>query len=305
MRKVIGIGESILDIIFQDNQPIKAIPGGSTFNAMVSLSRSRIPSYFISELGMDKVGEIFRDFMNENHLNSDYIDFFQDGSSPVSLAFLDRKQNAQYQFYKNFPEKRLQISFPKINRGDIVLVGSYFAVNPALRKKVVELLQYASAQNAIVYYDINFRQAHAWEKERLMSHFLGNFGFASVVRCSDEDLSVLFPGYKTDEIYKKFISPYCPNFIVTQGEKETLLFTGSFRKSYPTKPLKIVSTIGAGDNFNAGIIYGMMREESIPENISSFEEKTWDRWMNYGQKFAGKACESIENYVPVGFNKTL
>lgn len=32
MRKVIGIGETILDIIFRNNRPHTAVPGGSTFN---------------------------------------------------------------------------------------------------------------------------------------------------------------------------------------------------------------------------------------------------------------------------------
>ena len=30
MRQVIGIGETVLDIIFRDEQPISAWPGGST-----------------------------------------------------------------------------------------------------------------------------------------------------------------------------------------------------------------------------------------------------------------------------------
>ncbi len=30
MRKVIGIGETVLDIIFKNNQPDTAAPGGST-----------------------------------------------------------------------------------------------------------------------------------------------------------------------------------------------------------------------------------------------------------------------------------
>ena len=37
MRKVIGIGETILDIIFRGNQPSAAVPGGSVFNGIVSL----------------------------------------------------------------------------------------------------------------------------------------------------------------------------------------------------------------------------------------------------------------------------
>ena len=31
MRKVIGIGETILDILFKDEQPTAAVPGGSVF----------------------------------------------------------------------------------------------------------------------------------------------------------------------------------------------------------------------------------------------------------------------------------
>ena len=43
MRKVIGIGETILDIIFRNEQPSAAVPGGSVFNGIVSLSRTGVP----------------------------------------------------------------------------------------------------------------------------------------------------------------------------------------------------------------------------------------------------------------------
>ena len=44
MRKVIGIGETILDIIFKNDEPIGAVPGGSVFNGIISLGRSGIPA---------------------------------------------------------------------------------------------------------------------------------------------------------------------------------------------------------------------------------------------------------------------
>ena len=40
MRKVIGIGETILDVIFKNDQPIGAVPGGSVFNGLISLGRA-------------------------------------------------------------------------------------------------------------------------------------------------------------------------------------------------------------------------------------------------------------------------
>ena len=47
MRKVIGIGETILDIIFRNGQPTAAVPGGSVFNGVVSLARAGVPVSFI------------------------------------------------------------------------------------------------------------------------------------------------------------------------------------------------------------------------------------------------------------------
>ena len=43
MRNIIGIGETVFDIIFREDQPQKAVPGGSTFNAMISLGRAERP----------------------------------------------------------------------------------------------------------------------------------------------------------------------------------------------------------------------------------------------------------------------
>ena len=73
MRKVIGIGETVLDIIFQDEQPVSAVPGGSTFNAMISLGRSGVKCTFISETGNDRVGRRIMNFLEENGVDASYV----------------------------------------------------------------------------------------------------------------------------------------------------------------------------------------------------------------------------------------
>ena len=71
MRKVIGIGETILDIIFKNNQPIGAVPGGSMFNGLISLGRAGLNATFISETGNDRVGKQIISFpvsiQNQSH----------------------------------------------------------------------------------------------------------------------------------------------------------------------------------------------------------------------------------------------
>ncbi|MDR2805301.1 MAG: carbohydrate kinase [Dysgonamonadaceae bacterium] len=299
MRKVIGIGETVLDIIFQDGQPQRAVPGGSVFNGMVSLSRCGVPALFISELGNDVVGRFIRSFMEANRLSTDYIDCFEEGQSPLSLAFLDENRNAQYAFYKDFPEKRLNVSFPEIHSGDVLMFGSYFAVHPELRNKVRSLLQYARSQRAILLYDINFRNAHAGERRALLPHFLENFAFATIIRCSEEDLNVLFPRQSIDEIDDLYFSSANKIRIITQGEKAIRLKTPTWEKSYSVKPVIPRSSVGAGDNFNAGLVYGIIKHGFSA--LDDLPESQWDLLIDYAQLFAAEACLSWDNYVPDHF----
>ena len=167
MRKVIGIGETILDIIFRGNQPSAAVPGGSVFNGIVSLGRMGIKVGFISETGNDRVGNIILQFMRENNIPTDHVNVFPDGKSPVSLAFLNEQSDAEYIFYKDYPKQRLDVLYPKLEEDDIVMVGSYYALNPVLREKILELLDQAREKKAIIYYDPNFRSSHKNEAMKL------------------------------------------------------------------------------------------------------------------------------------------
>ena len=89
MRKVIGIGETILDIIFRGNQPSAAVPGGSVFNGIVSLGRMGIKVGFISETGNDRVGNIILQFMRENNIPTDHVNHLYHWHSSMNRAMLN------------------------------------------------------------------------------------------------------------------------------------------------------------------------------------------------------------------------
>lgn len=302
MRKVIGVGETVLDIIFKDDQPQKAVPGGSTFNCMISLSRAGVPSLFVSELGNDKVGVLIRNFMKENNLSDAYLDSYDNGSSPVALAFLDKDRNASYQFYRKFPEIRMNQELPAISREDILVISSYFAVNPDVRGTLLHLLDAAKEQYALIFYDINFRRPHASEKDSLMPSFIDNFRYADIIRGSDEDLEILFgsnpPDFRMEDEENKA-------FIITRGEKGIYLQTPLFRKEYSVEVLTPLSTIGAGDSFNAGLIYGLINLGITKEKLLCAEEPVWDRAIDYAKRFAAEVCRSYDNYVSWEFIRTL
>ena len=301
MRRVFGIGETILDIIFRNDQPHQAIPGGSVFNGLISLGRLNVPVSFISEVGNDRVGDIILNFMEDNHVCSELVNRFPDGKSPVSLAFLDDKKNADYIFYKDYASQHLDVPLPDIHEDDILIFGSYFSVNPVLRDRVTDFLQLAKDRKAIIYYDPNFRKTHAHEAIRLMPTVLENLEFADIVRGSDEDFMYLFGKTDTQEIYKEHIQFYCDRFITTHGANGVNLFTRNYTKHFDSFSIEPVSTIGAGDSFNAGILYGLLKYDIRYADLPTLSEEQWEKIIRCGMDLASEVCQSYDNYISKEF----
>jgi fructokinase len=303
MRKVIGIGETILDIIFKNEQPTAAVPGGSTFNGIISLGRMGLPVTMITETGNDRVGQTIKEFMEENGVNSNHVCMYQDGRTAISLAFLNERNDADYTFYKDYPNARLDVQWPVVNKDDIIMMGSYFVLNPILRDKVKEFLDYATKQEALIYYDINFRSSHISEAIKLRSSILENFEYASIVRGSTEDFQNMFKISDPEKVYKQEVAYHCKQMLCTDAEGEISLFSPNVNKKYQVNKIKTVSTIGAGDNFNAGIIFGLLKEGVSRDGIASITEEQWNHIIAHGIAFATEVCQSLNNSISKEFAK--
>lgn len=307
MRKVIGIGETMLDIIFKNGKPIEAVPGGSTFNGIVSLGRAGVKTVFVSETGNDRVGEYVRDFLRDNNVDTSAINVFQETKSPVSLAFLDKDNNADYIFYRDQKHDHMDFTYPDIQKDDIVVFGSFYAVNPALRPQVSGLLDFARQRGAIIYYDVNFRKAHQADVMKVTPNLIDNLEYADIVRGSKEDFEVLYKKDSADRVYRAETSFYCKRFIYTDGPNPVSVFSNNgFHKEYAMPKTETVSTIGAGDNFNAGFIYGMIKYGVTRDDVEQgLSEEVWDKLIATATAFSADCCKDIFNYISKEFGQQL
>jgi len=300
MRKIYGIGETVFDIIFKNGQPQAAKPGGAMLNSIVSLGRVGQPVHFISEYADDDVGSLIDAFLHANGVDNSFVHHYRDGKTKLALAFLNERNDASYTFYEKYSEKRLDIDFPVIVKNDVLLCGSIYAITDEIRDKFRSLVGAAYRNGAIVIYDPNFRSAHRHELDRLKPLIVENMSMASTVRGSDEDFSNIFGASTPDEAWEA-VKNYCHCLVYTANAEGVYVRTENFSGRFPVKKLTPVSTIGAGDNFNAGMMAAIYINGINAENLGSIGEDIWNRIITMGVDFASEVCMSYENYVSEEF----
>jgi fructokinase len=297
VRRIFAIGETVLDIIFKNGRPICATPGGSILNTAVSLGRLGIDVHFISEYGNDKTGMIIASFLTSNNIQTDYIYRYPDFPSSLALAFLDEQQDASYQFYKNYPSKRLDIVFPTLTENDIVIFGAFYGMDPNIRTRLRPFLEHARKQNAIILYDPNFRKAHLPKTDIYRPIILENFKLADIVKGSVADFSHIFHVENSHNAWQQ-IRKLCDILIYTADKHDVEWYSPNVYERYAVPPLQPVSTIGAGDTFNAGIIYGLVAQGIFKRHLKNMPAQQRIAIIRHAIDLAGQVCMSYDNYIP-------
>lgn len=300
MQKIYTVGESLLDIIFKGKEPQTARPGGSSFNASVTLGRLGAPVNFISEMGKDRVGDLVQEFLKVNGVECTYISRYSPGQTAIALAFLDEHSDAEYEFYKNYPAQRLAVDFPEFQADDLLLFGSFYALDPGIRNRVKDLLEKARNAGAIIFYDPNFRSSHLAELENLVPVIRENLAYSTLVRASDQDLLNVFQVDNPDRAWNH-IKPYSEALIYTAGSRGVDLRTPSLSLHLEVEAIEPVSTIGAGDTFNAGLLYGLWKGAYKREQIRELDRTQWEELISVAIRFSRAVCMSYDNYLPQGY----
>ncbi|MDT8393641.1 MAG: PfkB family carbohydrate kinase [Bacteroidales bacterium] len=298
MRRIFAIGETVYDIIFRGSEVLAAKAGGSMLNTAVSLGRLQLAVNMITEYGCDPPGDLIDEFLGKNGVDTAYSCRYRNGKTAIALAFLDNKNDARYSFYKMYPAKRLDIEMPEFNAGDIVLFGAFYSLLPEVRKQVVNLVRTARKAGALIIYDPNIRSPHKKEIAGLRKDVFENISLAHIVRGSDEDFITMFDISSGKEAMELVRKHGCNILLYTKSSKGVEVYLPSGMQQYPVPLVETVSTIGAGDSFNAGMICELsalagLSPTSIENNIGKI--------VSTAVSFGSHVCTHYDNYISKEF----
>jgi len=303
MKKIITLGETVFDIIFYNFFPKTGNPGGSMLNTSISLGRLGLPVFFISELGDDKTAQHVLKFLEENNIKTQYIECYNGKKTAIALAHLDENRSATYTFYKDYPEKRFAFEFPKIEKNDILLFGSSLALQEGIHERILNYVKDAHEKGAIVIYDPNYRPNPNHEKNKHVNIIEKYLPYTTLLKASDYDCLSLWDLPSGSETFKYITERGCNALFYTKGSKGSELHLKGFTLKEKAKPLEtLISTIGAGDNYSAGLIYSLYNDDI--SNTYKHIMKNGRQILRTATMFSAHVCESEENYISKEFANT-
>jgi fructokinase len=301
MSMIYTLGETLLDVFFKKGEVIGSRPGGAMLNTAVSLGRINAPVSLVSEYGKDQVGLLIDKFLGENGVGLDHIFRFEEGKTALAMAFLDEDGEASYDFYKQYPQQRLQIDIPEFRPGDIILFGSFYALLPEIRKRIIPIITKAREKGCIIVYDPNIRSPHRKDIFRLRDAISENISMADIIRGSDEDFLNIFNINNQIDAFNEVQKADSQILIYTRNKHGVHLICKNKSHFYRAPKIRTVSTVGAGDSFNAGIIYEIWLKKLKRTDIIDLPFETWNEIIETGIHFASIVCQSMDNYISSDF----
>ncbi|MEX0426684.1 PfkB family carbohydrate kinase [Nocardioides sp. DS6] len=238
------VGEALVDVVRRGAEVVE-YPGGSAANAAVALARLGRPVRLWTAYAGDAGGAVL-----DHHLTEAGIRLATDphvlDRTPSATATIGATGAASYVFDVDW---RLADA-PATDTARFVHVCSWGPVLEPGAGRVRDLL---STTAATVTYDVNVRPAVTGVGPGLAEAVERTAALAQLVKASDEDLEVLYPGYGLEEAAARLRALGPRAVVVTRGAEGATWF-GAQVVSVGAMPVLVADTIGAGDTFGAALL---------------------------------------------------
>ncbi|HWQ17359.1 MAG TPA: carbohydrate kinase family protein [Sulfolobales archaeon] len=273
--EVVVIGDLLLDILFYIDRGAKIdglshvisraliSPGGVGGNISTALSRLGVKTCLVSAVGGDAIGRYLLEDLGSEGIDSRHVKIFRDKPSGVTVAFVEPDGSRTLFSYRGACEERyvdLDSLAEALRSSKFLFISGYLAHSPWGEEAMIKTAELASRLEIEV--GVDFHEISGKKPEILE----GLREKASYVFLNIEELRGVSGEHDLDRAVRKLDEMLKPKAIfVKMGEKgSTISYSGKLI-NMPAYRVKAVDTTGCGDAFDAGVIYGIVRQLSLKE----------------------------------------
>lgn len=301
-------GEALFDFFSEDDASglaskvnFKAIAGGSPFNVAVGLRRLGVDAALFAGLSTDYLGRRLRQVLQDEGVRPDYL---ADFAAPTTLAMVAVGANGspQYSFRgEGCADRQLKLEhLPELGpevRG--LHIGSFSLVVQPIADTLLALVQRESGKR-LISLDPNVRLNPEPNIDLWRSRVATLVELADLIKVSDEDLSLLYPGQDPQRVIEGWLQHRCQVVFLTRGGEGATVFSRAHGAwSVPACSVKIADTVGAGDTFQAALLTWLTEQQmDSVEGVQSLAREQIDGMLKFAVQAAALTCSKTGPDLP-------
>lgn len=275
MQDILTIGDAMITMNPKQRGPMRFTTeferkiGGAELNVAVGCARLGLQTGMISRLGRDEFGRHIFNTLRGEGINVSGIALEDDYATPVNFKETLESGNGRT-FYYRFPSPTEEITIQHIKeqltgQPKVFYITGVFA---SLRPENVEMLQeavrFAKEQGVLTAMDPNIR-LRLWSKEEAGEAIRSLLPYVDLMLSGRDEADMLFGAQPIEEHLASFQSYGIDRVIIKNGSDGAAGKHGNSEIVHqPSEKVeKVADTVGAGDGFNAGFLYGLLQGYSL------------------------------------------
>ncbi|WP_078394057.1 sugar kinase [Shouchella patagoniensis] len=270
MNDVITIGDAMISFSPSTTGPMKFVQsferrvGGAELNVAIGCARLGLTSGWISRLGRDEFGQHIKNFARGEGIDTNEVKRV-DGYA-TSLNFKEIMANgAGRTFYYRSPSPT-ETLLPEdldphfFQQAKILhLTGVFPAVSATNMDVTKRAIQLAKEHDVKISFDPNIR-LRLWDKEDARRALYPLLKDVDLLLAGDEEMEMILGTKDPEDVLKRTAELGIELVVIKQGEHGSIgYYKGETVQANAVPVDKVADTVGAGDGFDAGVLYGYLQ----------------------------------------------
>ncbi|ARI77971.1 sugar kinase [Halobacillus mangrovi] len=279
MKDVMTMGDAMITFDPSHNGPMRYSTsferkaGGAEFNFAIGCARLGLKTGWVSRLGNDEFGKYIRNFARGEGIDVSSVKLMDNYSTSLNFKeILEDGSGRTFYYREKSPTETLtehtvdSQAFRNVRLFHVT--GVFAAISPEkninLMKRAITI---AKDQGALISFDPNIR-LKLWSKEEANYWLTQLLPYIDIMLTGTEEADILLGENEPEKIIQACKRFGILSVAVKKGAEGAIAHHDGQTLSMPAvPPSKVVDTVGAGDGFDAGFVYGLLNKWSLKRTL--------------------------------------